>query len=113
MQREIFGADAVDGLFSGPVDSRRFSEFLAGNCFGDFSTRTGLDLKQRELITFALLAALGGADSQVTSHVTANLTVGNTRADLLDVLTVLVAYIGYPRTLNALAQVNAAAPAAD
>lgn len=111
VQRDIFGSEVVDGLFAGPADARRFSEFLAGNCFGDYYTRTGLDVRQRELVTFALLAALGGADSQVKSHVAANLTVGNSRGDLLDVLTVLVAYIGYPRTLNALAQVNAAAPA--
>lgn len=113
VQTEIFGAGVVDGLFSGPADARQFSEFFAGNCFGYYYTRSGLDLRQRELITFALLAALGGADLQVKSHVTANLAVGNTRADLLAVLTVLVALIGYPRTLNALAQVNAAAPASD
>ncbi|MCJ1674599.1 MULTISPECIES: carboxymuconolactone decarboxylase family protein [unclassified Rathayibacter] len=111
VQTRIFGPEVVDGLFAGPADTRRFSEFLAGHCFGDHYTRTGLDVKQRELVTFALLAALGGADSQVKSHVTANLKVGSTRGDLLEVLTVLVAYIGYPRTLNALAQVNAAAPA--
>ncbi len=46
------------------------------------------------------------------SHVTANLNVGNTRADLLDVLTILVPWVGYPRTLNGLAAVNDAAPAA-
>ena len=39
-------------------------------------------------------------------HVDANLRVGNTRARLLAVLTVLVPFIGYPRTLNGLAAVN-------
>jgi 4-carboxymuconolactone decarboxylase len=34
--------------------------------------------------------------------VAANLNVGNDRARLLDVLTQLLPYIGYPRTLNAL-----------
>ena len=109
VQTEIFGAEVVENLASGPADTHRFGKFLAGNCFGDYYTRDGFSVKQRELITFALLAALGGADSQVASHVTANLNVGNTRGELLDVLTVLVAYIGYPRTLNALAQVNSAA----
>ena len=45
-------------------------------------------------------------------HLAGNLQVGNTRADLLDVLTVLVPWIGYPRTLNGLAAVNEGAPAA-
>jgi 4-carboxymuconolactone decarboxylase len=34
--------------------------------------------------------------------------VGNTRQQLLDVITVLVPFIGYPRSLNALAAVNEA-----
>jgi 4-carboxymuconolactone decarboxylase len=66
----------------------------------------GLNLPTRELLTFAMLAALGGADAQVRGHVTGNLNVGNTRARLLAVLTVLVPFIGYPRTLNALAAIN-------
>ena len=37
----------------------------------------------------------------------ANLHVGNSRLSLIGVLTVLVPFIGYPRTLNALAAINA------
>lgn len=69
-------------------------------------------LPTRELLTLALLAALGGADAQVQGHVAGNLNVGNTRQPMLDVLTVLVPLIGYPRTLNALAALNEGAPAA-
>ena len=50
----------------------------------------------RELLTFSMLVALGGADAQVRGHVSGNLRVGNTRARLLAVLTVLVPFIGYP-----------------
>ena len=53
-----------------------------------------------------MLAALGGCDAQVRGHVAANLTVGNGRTMLLSVLTVLLPFIGYPRTLNALAAIN-------
>jgi 4-carboxymuconolactone decarboxylase len=44
--------------------------------------------------------------------VAANLNVGNSRETLLGVLAVLVPFIGYPRTLNALAAVNEVAPEA-
>ena len=37
----------------------------------------------RELLTFSMLVALGGADAQVKGHVAGNLNVGNDRADLL------------------------------
>ena len=65
----------------------------------------------RELLTFAMLVALGGCEAQVRGHVAANLNVGNTRQNLISVLTVLLPFIGYPRTLNALAAVNETAPA--
>jgi 4-carboxymuconolactone decarboxylase len=58
-----------------------------------------------------MLTALGGCDAQVRGHVAANLHVGNTRQDLIGVLSVLLPFIGYPRTLNALAAVNEVAPA--
>ncbi|MBT2225059.1 carboxymuconolactone decarboxylase family protein [Nonomuraea sp. NEAU-A123] len=75
---------------------------MSSNCFGDHLTRAGLDLPTRELLTFAMLVALGGCEPQAKGHVAANLNVGNDRARLLAVLTQLIAFIGYPRTLNGL-----------
>ena len=95
-----------------PADAAHFNDFLAANCFGDYVSRGGLDLATRELVTLAMLVALGGCDSQVRGHVAANLRVGNDRALLLDVLAQLLPFIGYPRTLNGLAAVNEVAPAA-
>ncbi|MFF3411161.1 carboxymuconolactone decarboxylase family protein [Streptomyces sp. NPDC002742] len=112
VQQQIVGEKAVDALYaSAPADEQHIQHFLSGNCFGDHYTRTGIDVPVRELLTFAMLAALGGADAQVKGHVAANLNVGNTRAALLAVLTGLLPFIGYPRTLNALAAVDANAPA--
>jgi 4-carboxymuconolactone decarboxylase len=59
-----------------------------------------------ELLTFSIPFALGGADAQVRGHVNGNLNVGNTCEPLLAVLTALVPYIGYSRTLNGLAPVT-------
>ena len=53
-----------------------------------------------------MLASLGGCDAQVKGHVVGNLNAGNDRARLLSVLTVLIPFIGYPRTLNALAALD-------
>lgn len=112
VQKQIFGAEHIDrGTANTPADAKFIREFLAANCFGDYYTRQVLDLKQREMITFTAIAALGGCDSQVRSHVGANIAVGNKRQDLLNTLTVMLPYIGYPRTLNALSAVNSVAPA--
>jgi len=89
-----------------PADEAHFQRYLAANCFGDTVGRGGIDLEVRELLTFSMLVALGGADAQVRGHVNGNLRVGNTRARLLAVLTVLVPFIGYPRILNGLAALN-------
>lgn len=53
-----------------------------------------------------MLVSLGGCEAQVKGHVAANLNVGNDRARLIDVLTQLLPFIGYPRTLNALRVVD-------
>lgn len=81
----------------------RAYDFLhATNEVGDHVARAGIGVPVRELLTFAFLAALGGCDAQVRGHVAGNLTVGNGRPTLIDVITVLLPFIGYPRALNAL-----------
>jgi 4-carboxymuconolactone decarboxylase len=107
VQGRIVGDDAVAArLTATPADEVHFQRYLAANCFGDTVGRGGIGLEVRELLTFSMLVALGGADAQVRGHVNGNLRVGNTRARLLAVLTVLVPFIGYPRTLNGLAALN-------
>jgi 4-carboxymuconolactone decarboxylase len=47
-----------------------------------------------------------GCEPQVKGHVAANLNVGNDRARMADVVTQLLPFIGYPRTLTGLRIVN-------
>ena len=113
IQERIVGADRVDRMYaSASADELHIQQFLSANCFGDYYTRTGIDVPTRELLAFAMLAALGGCDPQIRGHVAANLNVGNDRQTLISVLTALLPFIGYPRMLNGLAAVNEAAPAA-
>lgn len=106
----ITGADAAAAEAAAPPDTAHIQQFLSANCFGDHYTRDGIDISVRELLTFAMLTAMGGADPQIKGHVAANLHVGNTRADLISVITALLPFIGYPRTLNALAAINDQVP---
>jgi 4-carboxymuconolactone decarboxylase len=112
IQKAVIGAEIIDNLYATASDDTiHFQRYLSANCFGDYVTRRGLDLKTRELLTFAMLVSLGGCEPQVASHVAGNLNVGNDRTDLLNVLTQLLPFIGYPRTLNGLRVLNEAAPA--
>jgi 4-carboxymuconolactone decarboxylase len=114
VQKEVVGGDRVDAMYdNAPADELHIQRYLSGNCFGDHVSRAGIDLQTRELLTFAMLVSLGGCDPQVTGHTAANLRVGNDRAVLLSVLTHLLPFIGYPRTLNGLQALNAVAPAAE
>lgn len=112
VQKSIFG-ETIDQMHkSSPEDQKAIIQnYLSAYCFGDIYTRKGLDLPMRELLTFSILSAFGGCDAQVRSHVQGNLAVGNTREKMIDALAQSLPYIGFPRTLNALACVNAVAPA--
>lgn len=103
-QVDIFGEGMKDFWKGGHMN-----RWLAANCFGDYYTRTGLDLKQREMITFCFLAAQGGCEPQLMSHVAGNMNLGNDKGFLIRVVSQCLPYIGYPRSLNAIACINKAA----
>ena len=101
VQVAIFGPAMKDFWQGGHIN-----RWLAANCFGDYYTRTGLSLPQREIITFCFLAAQGGCESQLTSHVAGNMKLGNNQAFLIKVVSQCLPYIGYPRSLNAISCIN-------
>lgn len=107
IQCSYFGKDQIDEMRNTSPDNQiHFQDFLSGYCFGDFYTRGGLTDQDRELITFSLIATLGGCENQLRGHTAGNLSVGNTKEILIGAITVLCPFIGFPRTLNALAIVN-------
>ncbi|WP_286041947.1 carboxymuconolactone decarboxylase family protein [Rhodanobacter thiooxydans] len=110
-QRRIFGDRSKTSAAQSPADLEHIPRFLSANCFGDYYTRHGLDLQTRELLTFAILASLGGCEPQLTAHLAGNLAMGNDRQTLIATVTQLLPFIGYPRTLNAIKVINEGAPA--
>lgn len=111
VQKSIFG-NAIDQMHAATPEGQKriMVEHLSAFCFGDIYTRRGLDLKTRELVTFSIISALGGCESQVKSHVQGNANVGNSKQEMVDALTLILPLIGFPRTLNALGCVNAVLP---
>ncbi|BCD46535.1 carboxymuconolactone decarboxylase family protein [Helicobacter suis] len=111
IQRKFFG-DMIDKMqHHAPKDEQHIRQFLSENCFGDYYTREGLTLPFRELLTFVYLTSLGGADAQLKAHVGGNIAAGNDRKKLIGVITALIPYIGYPKSLNALNAIDSIAPA--
>jgi 4-carboxymuconolactone decarboxylase len=111
VQEQIVGVEGVAAMrANAPAELAHIQRYLTGNCFGDWVSRDGIDLPTRELLTFSMLISLGGCEPQVAGHVRGNLRVGNTRERLIEVVTQLVPFIGYPRSLNALRVVDEVAP---
>ena len=73
-------------------------------------TRNGLDVNIREMVTLSFLIALGGTEGQMKGHIRGNANVGNDRQTLINLMTQLLPYVGYPRTLNALNCLNEVLP---
>lgn len=103
VQAEIFGEQMKEAWKAGHMN-----RWLAANCFGDYYTRTGLDLAQREMITFCFLMAQGGCETQLIAHAKGNMNLGNDTVFLIKVVSQCLPYIGYPRSLNAIACINKA-----
>jgi 4-carboxymuconolactone decarboxylase len=110
VQVEIFGDVIAKMQESASSNQKHIQDYLSAFCFGDFYTREGLDLKTRELLTLCIISALGGAEGQVKAHVQGNKNVGNDKETLITAITHCLPYMGFPRTLNALACVNEIIP---
>lgn len=107
IQDRYFGEEMIQAMNdNAPEGQKHFNTFLEGYCFGDFYTRDGLNDQQRELITFTFIATLGGCENQLRGHTQGNLSVGNDKEKLVSAVTVMLPYIGFPRSLNALAIIN-------
>ena len=102
-QVKIFGEGMREAWKSGHIN-----RWLAENCFGDYYTRRGLTLAQRELITFCFLLSQGGCEPQLIAHAKGNINMGNDKNFLIKAVSQCLPYIGYPRSLNALTCINKA-----
>lgn len=79
-----------------------FATYLIEFPFGDIYSRSGLDLRAREIATIAALAALGNAAPQLKVHIEAGLKVGLSREEIVEVMMQMAVYAGFPAALNGL-----------
>ncbi|MCX6700824.1 MAG: carboxymuconolactone decarboxylase family protein [Methanomicrobiales archaeon] len=71
--------------------------------YGDVVCRPGLDIKSRQVATVAALTALGNAPVQLNAHISMALNVGCTRAEIVEIITQMAVYAGFPAALNGMA----------
>ena len=106
-QVACFGEQMVGYKDRGNPDYPHIARWLVKNCFGDYYARGGLTIAEREMCTFCYIAAQGGCEPQLKAHAQANVQCGNDRAFLIKVVSNNVPILGYPRSLNAMAALDA------
>lgn len=72
-----------------------FQEYIVESAWAGVWSREGLTLRERSLITIALLAALGH-DEEVEMHVRATANTGASPEDITEALLHVAAYAGVP-----------------
>jgi 4-carboxymuconolactone decarboxylase len=76
--------------------------------FGELYVRDVLELKTRELCTIAALTVQGFSLPQLKLHIDAALRCGASREEVVEVITQMIAYAGFPAATNALMTAQAA-----
>lgn len=99
--------DAVDGTAGAKVIdalaevSPELAHQIVAWGFGEIYSRSGLEPRDRQLVTLGMLTALGGAEPQLEVHIDASLNVGLTPQQIVEALLHSAVYCGFPRALNA------------
>jgi len=80
-----------------------FARMTIEFAFGDLYSRDALDIRTRELIAIAVLAASGSAGPQLRIHVESAASNGIKKVEIVETLMQTALYAGFPAALNALA----------
>lgn len=99
--KQLFG----DGMPAAYATDPDFQDILSHFIFGEVFYQGNLDDKQRELITLVVLAT-NQTLPQLKAHVAAALNVGLTPIEIKEAVYQCAPYIGFPKTLNAINEVN-------
>ncbi|MBD7965739.1 carboxymuconolactone decarboxylase family protein [Fictibacillus norfolkensis] len=76
-------------------------KYIIEFAYGEIYSRAGLTNKQRALVTISSLVTQG-TEPQLELHINTGLTAGLTKEEIVESITHLIPYTGFPRVLNAL-----------
>jgi 4-carboxymuconolactone decarboxylase len=106
-QTPLYGNEIKDNLVDLPEPFNvAMPRFLTEFCFGDFYTRSGLTLAERELLVLCALATIGDTSAQLGPHGRACIQVGNSKTAVVAALVHCFPYIGFPRAVAAIRAVK-------
>ena len=100
--RRHFGSEADAHIQRLNEISPEFARVNVEFPFGELYTRDILDEKTRELCTVAALTVQGFGLPELKTHVKGALNCGASRDEVIEVITQMIAYCGFPAATNAL-----------
>ncbi len=89
------------GQFPAAKMAPEYFDNVLQNAFGDIWSRPGLPVRDRSMITVALLAGLGQPE-ELRSHLAGALNVGITRDEIVEILMHVSIYAGVPAAGSAM-----------
>lgn len=104
--RHARGLEALSNLLGRPADETiedlgEVGRYIAEFAYGDVHSRPGLEIRERQIATIAVLAALGGRERQLRLHIEGGLNVGMSADEIEEVLIQTIPYAGFPGAINA------------
>lgn len=102
IRRQVLGDAHVDRAEANKTDlDTDFQRFITEGAWGSVWSRPGFTLRERSIVTLALLAALGN-NEEIAMHVRATARTGATQEDLVEAMLHVAVYAGVPRANHAL-----------
>ena len=102
----ITGGKTATAMASVAETSPDLARWITDFAYGEVVSRPQLDLCTRELVTVASLTTQGNAPRQLTAHVNGALNAGCKPEAIVEVVTQMAVYAGFPAALNGIAVVK-------
>lgn len=102
MRRKVLGDAYVDAAEAGKNGfGEAFQQLITEAAWGSLWARDSLPLRERSMLTIALLAAAGNSD-ELALHIRATANTGASPADVMETLLHVAIYAGIPKANHAL-----------
>ncbi|MEL6857694.1 MAG: carboxymuconolactone decarboxylase family protein [Pseudomonadota bacterium] len=99
--KQIFGTHGENAVAALEPVAPDLARQIYEHAYGDTYARADLNLRDRSLITIAGLTALGYPQQQLASHIRGGLNVGLERSEIVETITHMALYAGFPAAVNA------------
>lgn len=101
-RRKVLGDAHVDRAEAAKTEfDQPFQDLITLSAWGTVWSSDGISLRERSMITLALLAATGNFD-EIPMHIRATARTGASRQDVLEAFQHVAIYAGVPRANHAL-----------